>query len=424
MDTEDTKTFSLVGAGISLNYKTPDEVLEEMGFGRFHFRLLSLACLTVACQAIELNLLTYLQVCAGVEWNLSSSSKALLTCGVFLGQIIGLVLAGPMADTYGRKPVILFSWAAIAVFGMLSAVSPNVWVLLCLRALVGAGIASQVVFFDLLSELLPIDIRGRCLTFSLIFFAIGDTCTTGLAYLLLDAYGWRWMVFAASCPFAIIFFIGLLLILESPRYLLVNHQVMEAETVLMNIGIVNEFVIPAYSLKLCRHETCTENSANIYAWLLSRKLRHATLLIWPLWYLSILKTYVITVTDQCCNRFCFTFSYYSLSFLLVDYFEIDDSCSFRFNYIVLVDISGVVGTAIATQLIDSIVRKISQFFLFLIAFGSILVFAFFNETVAETLVFVMVAKSAIMGGTSLCWVQCTELYPTEVNPALCICNSV
>ena len=52
---------------------------------------------------------------------------------------------GPVADRYGRRPVLLAGLSLYAVSGLGSALAPNVEVLVVWRALQGAALASAVV---------------------------------------------------------------------------------------------------------------------------------------------------------------------------------------------------------------------------------------------------------------------------------------
>ena len=278
----DSKPFSLVEKGGSdENLKSTDDIIEEIGFGKFHIHLLLLTGIAISCEAMELTLLTYLQGCAAAEWNLSSNEKSMLGGSITTGQLVGLLVFGTLADRYGRRILILSGWFLIIVFGMFSAISSNIWVLLFFRFFVGVGIASQVIMFDLAVELLPSDMRGKLLTLCSIFFVFGELLISGLAYLLLEKFGWRWLVFYTALPTIIITMFGIWFLPESPRWLVSQNSINDAEIVLSRICIINKRVIPSYHLRGVYGEVYREGN---FMELISENLFNSTKHIWIIWY--------------------------------------------------------------------------------------------------------------------------------------------
>jgi hypothetical protein len=58
---------------------TLDEALERNTVGLYQYRLLILCGFAFMADALEVNLLSFLSVCAGKEWNLSDSDQASIT---------------------------------------------------------------------------------------------------------------------------------------------------------------------------------------------------------------------------------------------------------------------------------------------------------------------------------------------------------
>jgi Arabinose efflux permease len=56
----------------------------------------------------------------------------------------GAMLAGPIADRFGRKPVLLFSVALFGLFSLLSAWAPSLQILVALRFFTGIGIGGAM----------------------------------------------------------------------------------------------------------------------------------------------------------------------------------------------------------------------------------------------------------------------------------------
>jgi hypothetical protein len=58
---------------------TLDEALERNTIGLYQYRLLVLCGFAFMADALEVNLLSFLSVCAGKEWNLSDTDQASIT---------------------------------------------------------------------------------------------------------------------------------------------------------------------------------------------------------------------------------------------------------------------------------------------------------------------------------------------------------
>ena len=66
-----------------------DDAIEHIGVGRFHHLLTCLVGVAFASDAVEVGLLSYLQVELQRDWHLSAAAAASITSAVFAGQFIG-----------------------------------------------------------------------------------------------------------------------------------------------------------------------------------------------------------------------------------------------------------------------------------------------------------------------------------------------
>eukprot|EP01041_Mallomonas_annulata_P000094 gene94-128_t len=394
IDGEDfSKPFSLVDKGGSIpNLKTTDQVIEEIGFGRYHVKLLIITGFAVACEAMELSLLLFLQGCAVAEWGLSDNEKSMLGSAVGGGQMIGLILSGTLADKYGRRSVVFSGWVFIIIFGLASSLSQNIWTLVFFRFLVGVGISSQVIMFDIAVEILPMETRGSLLACTSAFYVFGELFVAGFAYTLLDAYGWRWLVFATAMPTILVLIFGIFYVPESPRWLVSQHRHTDAEVVLAHICHENRRVISSYTLKRTYSEKYKEGSLQE---LFSRKLYFITFRVWPIWFSQ-------------------SFIYYSLVIAVSVYFQVHNRCEFKYEYIFLINSAGLIGVAVAFQLME-LGRRMNQTFMAIVGCLFAVILAFAHHTNIETIILVMGSKACTAGVSTICWIHVAELYPTEAQ---------
>jgi MFS family permease len=79
-----------------------DDVIGEIELNRYHGWLLLLCGIGFCVDAMEVVALSFINPCAGAEFNLTDSQIASITSCVFVGELLGSLFWGPFADVYGR----------------------------------------------------------------------------------------------------------------------------------------------------------------------------------------------------------------------------------------------------------------------------------------------------------------------------------
>lgn len=184
-------------------------------------------------------------VISGVEgsiqqvFNLTPFWQGFAVSSALFGTIAGALFGGQPADKYGRKPV-LFVIALLFTFSAFgSALAFNLALFVAFRLIGGFAIGvSSVVAPMYIAEISPAAIRGR-MTALFQFNVIFGILIAFVSNYLLSNVGvnaWRWMLAVGGAP-AIVFFVLLFAIPESPRFLIKKDQVEKAKKVFARIHI-------------------------------------------------------------------------------------------------------------------------------------------------------------------------------------------
>lgn len=178
-------------------------------------------------------------------FNLDPWWEGFLTGTLALGCIAGTLLAGKLADVYGRKPGLLTAAAIFAVSSLGMAYSGTLNTFLIMRFTAGIGVGMASILSPLyIAEVSPANVRGRNVSINQLTIVLGILITNLVNYKIAD-YGpdaWRWMFGLGSVPSGL-FFLGVLLLPESPRFLVKAGKPVNAKAVLGKIGngnFVNE----------------------------------------------------------------------------------------------------------------------------------------------------------------------------------------
>ncbi|KAH7837525.1 hypothetical protein Vadar_014845 [Vaccinium darrowii] len=157
------------------------------------------------------------------------------------GAIIGAAIGGWMNDKFGRKKSILVADFLFFVGAIIMAVAPTPAVIIIGRIFVGLGVGMASMTSPLyISEASPARIRGALVSTNGLLITGGQF----LSYLINLAFTktpgtWRWMLGVAGIP-ALLQFILMLSLPESPRWLYRQNKVHEARAILEKIYSAEE----------------------------------------------------------------------------------------------------------------------------------------------------------------------------------------
>lgn len=165
-------------------------------------------------------------------WHLDAMRHGLTVSISLIGTIIGAIIAGKIADRYGRKPVLYFV-ASLYLLSALGCAVASIWeMFLLFRFLGGLAVGvSSVVGPVYTSEIAPAKDRGKLTgTFQImIVTGIFTAYLTNFLFLPFGGDAWRYMLGIMAVP-ALLFVLLLKLIPESPRWLLQNGQLERARS--------------------------------------------------------------------------------------------------------------------------------------------------------------------------------------------------
>jgi MFS family permease len=229
-------------ADISALRKLASANLADAGSGRFQIMAAIVLGLANCSDAVELLAVSFILP----RIDTTREDRAFISAGTFVGMLIGGFTAGVLADSFGRRNTLCYSLVINALFGALSAASPNASALATLRLLAGIGVGGSVpTIFTLLVELLAPKNRGFYVNIVAFCWVLGMVFTAGAAWLLLGLAGTSWRVFAIVC--AVPALVGALLVRmllpESPLWLARQGRGEESAKALQLIAKWNHRII-------------------------------------------------------------------------------------------------------------------------------------------------------------------------------------
>ena len=172
------------------------------------------------------------------HFSLNAHQEGFAVSSLLVGCIIGAGFAGMLSDRFGRKKILIGAALFFMVSAILSALPRTMMELVFARFIGGlaVGVASMLSPMYI-AEISPARIRGRLVSVNQFAIVGGILLSYFTNWLLVDtgAANWRWMLFVETLP-ALMFFIGLLFIPESPRFLIKQGRHDAALAILKKVG--------------------------------------------------------------------------------------------------------------------------------------------------------------------------------------------
>ncbi|MEP9388648.1 multidrug effflux MFS transporter [Mesorhizobium sp. KR9-304] len=132
---------------------------------------------------------------------------------VFLSFAVGPLLVGPLADMYGRKPVMYWGLAVFAAASVGAALAPDVEWLIFFRLLQGLGSSTgMVVPRAVVRDLHTGPEATRLMSLLMLVFSVSPILAPLTGSIIIETFGWRavfWAVTIASVLAAVLMMFGL-----------------------------------------------------------------------------------------------------------------------------------------------------------------------------------------------------------------------
>lgn len=227
-----------------------EQAIELTGYGKFHFILLGICGLVSTSEEMDVISMSFILPSAQCDLDLNTHTKGWLNSIIFIGMMVGAYVWGSIADSLGRKRVLIVISFMNALCIIASSFSQTYGMFMLFRFLNGAALGgSGPVIWSYFAEFQPLSKRGSMLSFMAAFWTLGNLFVASLAWLVIPSgigyhsshfvyNSWRIFLVICSIPSLIV---GVLLFYlpESPKFLLSIGRFEEALAIFRGIYVTN-----------------------------------------------------------------------------------------------------------------------------------------------------------------------------------------
>ena len=178
------------------------------------------------------------------HFQLDATMKGWAAASALLGCVVGVSFAGLFSDRLGRKATLVLSGLLFLCSAVGTAIPNQFSFFVLFRVLggIGVGVASMASPMYI-AEITPASVRGRMVSVNQFAIVTGILIIYFVNYFISlrgdeawnVATGWRWMFASGAIPSGI-FLILLLIVPESPRWLVEKGMNAKAKDILVKVG--------------------------------------------------------------------------------------------------------------------------------------------------------------------------------------------
>jgi SP family myo-inositol transporter-like MFS transporter 13 len=170
---------------------------------------------------------------------LTTLDKSLITSATALFALFISPISGILADSLGRKRVVLLADIAFILGAVMQAITFSVPGMIIGRSIVGLAVGAGSFVAPLyIAELAPAKFRGRLITLNVLFVTIGQVVAYVVGWAFTqwgrESTGWRWMVGLGAVPAAVQYAV-MIFMPETPRWLVMVDRKNEARGTLSKV---------------------------------------------------------------------------------------------------------------------------------------------------------------------------------------------
>jgi len=373
--------------------------IERLPFSGWHVTVTVILGVAIFFDSFDSLAIAYVMPVLIRDWHIAPQSIGSLISIANLGQAVGALFFGWLAERIGRVPTARLTIALYGIMSLACAFAQNYDQLFWFRFVEGIGLGGEIpVASAYISEILRAERRGGSFILYQIIFPLGFTACAFAGAVIVPRFGWQWMFIIGVVPAVLAVFLQGFCP-ESPRWLASKGRSREADAVMTKIERIvsrnGTVPLPPPAAVVPKPKEAQSRWQELF----EGRYLSRTLVVWVLWA----SAYII--------------SYGMQTWLPSLYREVYHlPLQTALNYSTITNVFGLVGPLIAATMIDKAGRRkwfIAAFFLSAISLAGL----WWNgagkaESVLYAFSFCFIWISSM---NLLLFLYTAEIYPTRMR---------
>lgn len=263
--------------------------IDERPFGRYQLLVAVMCSLLVFMDGFDAQMMGFVApVLTGVLHVTKTQFGLAISSGLF-GMMIGALVCGPLADHFGRKPVLVACAFTFGVFSLVTATADSLSELMAFRVLTGLGLGGAMPnTIALTSEYSPKHARATAVMLMFCGFSIGAAVPGFIAGSLITAYGWQSLFIVGGVMPCIIGIAAMAILPESIRFLITKGR--DKQKIIRYLSRIAPGRTPNETVTFVSGEPETKSGIRN---LFKAGRSTLTLLLWLMFFMNLLDLYFL-----------------------------------------------------------------------------------------------------------------------------------
>nr|WP_282601313.1 aromatic acid/H+ symport family MFS transporter [Pantoea ananatis] len=255
-------------------------------------RLIVLCFIVVALDGMDIAIMGFIVPSLKASWNVTNHQLGVVISAALIGLALGAMIAGPLADRFGRRLMIIFSVLFFGLWTLVTAFSHSIEQMILFRFLTGLGLgAAMPNVSTLVAEYAPERRRSFIITVVFCGFTFGAASGGFAASWLLPRYEWHSVLLLGGILPLLVLPVLIRQLPESVRFLISRGAPAE------RIRTILERMIPGstnpHSQFQSSEADATQPDKNAIATVISPRYRTGSLMLWGGYFMGLFLVYLI-----------------------------------------------------------------------------------------------------------------------------------
>nr|WP_041474516.1 aromatic acid/H+ symport family MFS transporter [Erwinia sp. Ejp617] len=252
-------------------------------------RIIAISFAVVAMDGMDIAMMGFIAPALKSAWGVTNHQLGTVISTALIGLALGAMFAGPLADRFGRRLIIIYSVCGFGLCTLGTAFSQNLDQMMFLRFMTGLGLgAAMPNVGTLVAEYSPERQRAFLVTVVFCGFTLGAASGGFAASWLIPHYGWNAVLMMGGILPLMLVPLLLRCLPESVRFMIARNapaaqirQIVEK----MRPGIISESTV------FTRNELAAGESA--IKVVLSRRYLFGSVMLWGSYFMGLFLVYLI-----------------------------------------------------------------------------------------------------------------------------------
>lgn len=265
------------------------EVINAHPLSSFQKRVIFLCFLVVAIDGFDTAAIGFIAPALKAQWGATPAELAPLFAAGLFGLMAGAFVFGPLADRFGRKPVLAITTVFFGLATLASAFAPDIQTLTALRFVTGLGLGGAMpAAITLTAELCPEQRRSSLVTLMFCGFTIGSASAGLAASSIVATFGWPGLLVVGGMLPILLAPVLFAMLPESPRYLATRGAASA------RVAAILKPMAPGVDFTGFTFTRPVKAPGSPVSQLFKDGLGLGTLLIWTTFFMSLLVFYLLS----------------------------------------------------------------------------------------------------------------------------------